>query len=91
MTVNMIQDFGNKLEAKIDTLQETLNKKIDLKIKLAEMQNTITEIKNSIEGNKTRKQEAEEWISEVETLMWNRIKKGNENKWRQSKKTPGQL
>ena len=60
MTVNMIQDFGNKLEAKIDTLQETLNKKIDLKIKLAEMQNTITEIKNSIDGNKTRKQEAEE-------------------------------
>ena len=56
----MIQDFGNKLEAKIDTLQETLNKKIDLKIKLAEMQNTITEIKNSIDGNKTRKQEAEE-------------------------------
>ena len=41
-----IQDIGNKLEAKIDKLQETLSKEIqDLRIKQAEMQNTITEIK----------------------------------------------
>ena len=47
----MIQDLGNKLEAKIDKLQETLNKEIeDLRIKHVEMQNTITEIKNSLEG-----------------------------------------
>ena len=37
----MIQDLGNKLEAKIDKLQETLNKEI--KIKQAEIQNTITQ------------------------------------------------
>ena len=30
------------------------------------MQNKITEIKNSLEGNKSRIQEAEEWISEEE-------------------------
>jgi len=42
MIVEMIQDIGNKLEAKIDKLQETLSKEIqDLRIKQAEMQNTI--------------------------------------------------
>ena len=41
----MIQDLGNKLEANIDKLQETLSKEIqDLRIKQAEIQNTITEI-----------------------------------------------
>ena len=39
----MMQDIGNKLEAKMDTLQETLSKEIqDIKLK-EEMQNTITE------------------------------------------------
>ena len=43
----MIQNLRKKLEAKIDKLQEMLNKENgDLKIKEAEMQNTITEIKN---------------------------------------------
>ena len=38
MTVKIIQDFGNKLEAKTDKLQETLNKEIEnLKIKQSEM------------------------------------------------------
>ena len=47
MIVKMIQDLGNKLEVKIDKLQETMSKEIeDLRIKQAEMQNTITEIKN---------------------------------------------
>ena len=44
MIVKMIQDLGNKLEAKIDKLQEILNKETEvLKIKQAEMQNTITD------------------------------------------------
>ena len=39
MTVKMIQDIGNKLEAKTDKLQETLSKEIqDLRNKQAEMQ-----------------------------------------------------
>ena len=50
MMLKMMQDIGNKLEAKNDNLQETLSKQIqDLKRKQAEMQNTITEIKNSLE------------------------------------------
>ena len=62
-----IQDIGNKLEAKMENLQETLNKEIqDIKLKLEEMQNTITEIKNSLEAAYSRIQEAEEQINEVE-------------------------
>ena len=38
----------------------------DLKIKQAEMQNTITEIKNSLEAANSRIQDSEERISEVE-------------------------
>ena len=41
MIVKMIQDLANRLEAKTDKLQETLNKEI--KIKQAEIQNTITQ------------------------------------------------
>ena len=49
MIVKMTQDLRNKLEAKIDKLQETLSKEIqDLRTKQAEMQNIITEIKNSL-------------------------------------------
>ena len=43
MTVKMIQDPENKVEAKIDNLKEMLSKEIeDLRIKQVEMQNTIT-------------------------------------------------
>ena len=56
-----MQDIGNKLEAKMDNLQETLTKEIqDRKLKQEEMQNTITEIKNSLEEANSRIQEAEE-------------------------------
>ena len=61
MIVNMIQDLENELESKTDKLQETLSKEVEyLRIKQAEMQNTITEIKNSLEENNSRIQEAEE-------------------------------
>ena len=60
--LKMMQDIGNKLEAKIDKLQETLSNEIqDLRIKHAEMQNTITEIKKkSLEAANSRIQEAED-------------------------------
>ena len=62
--LKMMQDIGNKLEAKMDNLQETLSKEIqDIKLKQEEMQNTITEIKNSLEAANSRIQEAEEQIS----------------------------
>ena len=40
MMLKMMQDIGNKLEAKTDNLQQTLSKEIkDVKLKQAEMQN----------------------------------------------------
>ena len=47
--LKMMQDIGNKLEEKMDNLQETLTKEIqDIKLKQEEMQNTITEIKRIV-------------------------------------------
>ena len=70
LMLKMMQDIGNKLEAKMDNLQETLSKEIqDIKLKQEEMQNTITEIKNSLEAANSRIQEAEERISEVEDRL----------------------
>ena len=61
MLLKMMQDIGNKLEAKIDNLQQTLSKETqDVKLKQAEIQNTITEIKNSLEVTNSRLQKAEE-------------------------------
>ena len=68
----MMQDIGNKLEAKMDNynLQETLSKEIqDIKLQQEEMQNTITEIKTSLEAANSRTHEAEEWISKVEDRL----------------------
>ena len=46
LMLKMMQEIGNKLEAKMDNLQETLTKDIqDIKLKQEEMQNSITEIK----------------------------------------------
>ena len=68
--LKMMQDTGNKLEAKMDNLQVTLSKEIqDIKLKKEEMQITITEIKNSLEAANSRIQEAEERISEVEDRL----------------------
>ena len=51
----MMQDTGNNLEAKMDNLKQTLSKEIqDIKLKQAEMQNTITKIKNSLEATNSR-------------------------------------
>ena len=66
----MIQDFGKKIEAKIDELEEMFKKGIgDLKIQQAEMISTRAEIKNSLEENNSIIQEAEEQKSEVEDRL----------------------
>ena len=68
--LKMMQDVGNKLEAKMDNLQEMSSKEIqDIELKPEEMHNTITERKNSLEAANSRIQEAEEWISEVEDRL----------------------
>ena len=60
MTVKMVQDIGNRLEAKTDNLEQTLSKEVqDLKCKQVEMQNTITEIKNSEATGEYRRQKNE--------------------------------
>ena len=70
LMLKMMQDIGNKLKAKIDNLQETLTKEIqDIKLKQEEMQNTITEIKTSLEAANSRIQKADERISEVEDRL----------------------
>ena len=70
LMLKMMQDIGNKLEAKMDNLQETLTKEIqDIELNQEEMQNTITEIKNSLESANSRIQEAEEGINKVEDRL----------------------
>ena len=41
LMLKMMQDIGNKLEAKMDNLQKTLSKIQDIKLKQEEMQNTV--------------------------------------------------
>ena len=66
MIAEMIQNLGNRIEK----IQETFNKDLEeLKSKQTVRNNTITEIKNSLEGINSRITEAEEWISELGDKM----------------------
>ena len=47
LIVKMIQDLRKRMEARIDKMQEMLNKDPEEK---TELNNTITEIKNTLEG-----------------------------------------
>ena len=63
MIVKTIQNLGNRMEK----IQETFNKdREEKKSKQTMMNNTINEIKNSLEGINSRIIEAEEWISDLE-------------------------
>ena len=63
MIVKMVQNLGNGMEK----IQETFNKDTEeLKGKQTVMNNTINEIKNSLEGTNSRIFEAEERISDLE-------------------------
>ena len=54
----------------METMQESINKDLEeLKNKHTETNNTITEIKNILEGISSRISEAQEWISELEDKM----------------------
>ena len=62
MIVKVIQDLGNRIEK----IQETINKDLEeLKSKQTMMNNTINEIKNSLQGINSRITEAER-ISDLE-------------------------
>ena len=63
MIVNMIKNLGNRMEK----IQETFNKDLEeLKSKQTMMNNTINEIKNSLEGINSRITKSEERISDLE-------------------------
>ena len=60
---------GIKCQEAINTIN-TITKDIEeIKNKQRKMNNTITDIKNTIEGNNNRLTEAEEWNSELEGRM----------------------
>ena len=68
MIVKMIQDLRKRMEAKIEKMQEIFNKDLEelknkhleeLKNKHTEMNNTITEMKTTLEGINSRITEAE--------------------------------
>ena len=63
MIVKMVQNHGNRMEK----IQETFNKDIEeQKSKQTMMNNTINEIKNTLEGTNSRITKAEERISDLE-------------------------
>jgi len=67
MIVKMIKK--KNLENRMEKMQESINKDLEeLKNKHTE-NNTITKIKNTLEGINSRISEAEEWISELEDKM----------------------
>ena len=55
MIVKMIHDLGKRIEASIEKMQEMFNKDLEkLKNKQTEMNNTITEMKITLEGINNR-------------------------------------
>ena len=64
MIVKMIKNLENKMEK----MQESINKDLE-ELKNKHTNNTITEIKNTLEGFNSRISEAEKQISELEEKM----------------------
>ena len=64
MIVKMVKSLENRMEK----MQESINKDLE-ELKNKHTNNTITGIKNTLEGTNSRKSEAEEWISELEDKM----------------------
>ena len=63
MIVKMIQDFGQRIEAKTEKMQEMFTKD------LQELKNKQTELNSTLEGINSRITEAEEWINDLEDRM----------------------
>ena len=56
------------METQTEKIQEMFNKDL-VELKNKEMKNTITEMKNTLEGINNRMSEAEEWINDLEDRM----------------------
>ena len=61
--MKMIQDLGDRMEAKIEKMQEMLTKD------LQELKNRQTEMNNTPEGINSGVSEAEAWINDLEDRM----------------------
>ena len=64
----MIAKMIKNLENKMEKMQESINKDLE-ELKNKHTNNTITEIKNTLEGFNSRISEAKEGISELE-IKW---------------------
>ena len=76
MIVKMIQNLEkkmklqiNRLETRIEKMQEMFNKDLEKIESQSIMNNAVTEIKSTLEGTNSRITEAEDRISEVEDIM----------------------
>ena len=79
------------METQIKKIQEMFNKQLeDLKNKQTEKNNTISEMKNTLEGINRRITEAEEWTSELEDRMVE-ITATEQNKERRMKRNEDSL
>jgi len=75
----------------MEKMQESINNVLEeLKIKHAETNNTITEIKNILEGLNSRISKAKEWNSELEVKMVE-ITSEKQNKVKRMKRTEDSL
>ena len=87
MIVKMIQNLGNR----IDKIQDTFNKDLEeVKRKQTMKNNTINEIKNTLEGINSRITEAEEQISDLEDKVVE-ITTAEQNKEKRMKRTEDSL
>ena len=75
----------------METMQESINKDLEeLKNKHTKTNNTVPEIKNTLEGIYSRISEAQEWISELEDKMVE-ITSEEQNKVKRMKRTEDNL
>ena len=87
LTVNMIQNLGNRMEK----IQGAFNKDLEeLKSKQTMMNNTINESKNSLEGINGRKTEGEERINDLEDKIVENTT-AEQNKEKRMKRIEGTL
>ena len=85
MIVKMIKNLENKMEK----MQESINKDLE-ELKNKHTNNTITEIKNTLEGISSRIPKAEEQISELEDKMME-ITSEEQNKVKRMKRNEDSL
>ena len=85
----MIVKMTKNLENKTEKIQESINKDLE-ELKNKHTNNTITEIKNTLEGINSRISEAEEQISKLKDKMVE-ITSEEQNKVKRMKRTEDSL